>query len=192
MRRRPCRHRYRYRYEGCRSTIFNERRPARHGQWRTPWIVSPEARWYVYMCTVRCEFSMYDAARAHQGTAATRGESGLCRGAPPPRAHAPPPDPPGHHLPVGRGATAVVHRRLRGSLRRGRVATPRVGVGVATGHGLRTAPLLKRGREHGAEARKPDEGGRDRCENLVSRPSKKRPKFFSAAALRAASHTLDQ
>ena len=23
----------------------NERRPARHGQWRTPWVVSPEARW---------------------------------------------------------------------------------------------------------------------------------------------------
>ena len=36
---------YRYRYGWCRGTIFNERRPARHGQWRTPWIVSPEARW---------------------------------------------------------------------------------------------------------------------------------------------------
>ena len=35
----------RHRYGGCRGTIFNERRPARHGQWRTPWIVSPEARW---------------------------------------------------------------------------------------------------------------------------------------------------
>ena len=39
------RYRYRYRYGRCRGTIFNERRPARHGQWRTPWIVSPEARW---------------------------------------------------------------------------------------------------------------------------------------------------
>jgi hypothetical protein len=58
---------YRYRYVGCRSAIFNERRPARHGQWRTPWIVSPEARSMADTC-VRQVFVIDDGVKCSRDT----------------------------------------------------------------------------------------------------------------------------
>ena len=83
------------------------------------------------------------------------------------RSPAPPPHPPGHRLPVGRGQPQA--RAVAGAAPYGAGASPppRLGRGATAGLRLRTAPLLKRGREHDAEARKPDEGGSDRWDRVA-------------------------
>ena len=115
-------------------------------------------RWGTTVQT-RCECASvrwFGAARVHWGAATSQGRE---RPVPPEhriRSPAPPPHPPGHHLPVGRGQPQA--RAVAGAASYGAGASPppRLGWGATAGLRLRTPPLLKHGREHDAGARKPD------------------------------------
>lgn len=112
--------------------------------------------------------SVIGTARAHQGTASSRGESGLCRRS---AASARPCTTSGHSRasPPRGGEAQPRARTVARAAPYGASASPphRLGGSAAAGHHLRTAPVLKRERERDAEARKPDEGGSNRWDRVA-------------------------
>ena len=96
---------------------------------------------HVHVYAVRCEYVRRSpSAPEHEDSHHPRGEwPPRAAGAPPPVAHAPPLDPPGHRLPAGERGAARAHAVARAAPY-SVGASPLLGGSAAAGHRLRTAP----------------------------------------------------